>query len=271
MTEEVPQPDLERLSSLAALILLTYGAVRLARLPTFETEMRLLGLVIPVVVNTRLIMLALAVTLATLGAAWLVGSHPQASGGPRAHVQLLIPGLAALGLGALLTGIPTGPAFLIGLPLGAAALITAFSAEFYATDRMDPRFALWSLILHILGYLILLESFFVLRASGLRALFGLPVTVALCTAIAWRLLDLQGVPGSTIRPGLLVGWICTQIGLGLHYLPILPLQAAMILTLLHYAVTTLLSRHLTRSWETREALVTAGLTLVGVSAVFLIS
>ena len=109
VTDDLPQPQLDHLSSLAALVLLAYGLVRIINLPTLSTDISLFGLVIPLTINTRLIMLSLAAALAVVGADWLVRSHPGAAfdGPPMRH--WIIPGLAALGVGGLLTRLPSGP------------------------------------------------------------------------------------------------------------------------------------------------------------------
>lgn len=269
--QELPQPDLDRLSSLSALILLTYGVVRIARLPTFEAEINLAGLIIPIVINTRLVMLGLAAALATLGAGWLVRSHPRLEDGRLPYVQLVLPALAALGLGGLLTGIATGPAFWLGLPLGAAVLMLTFTAEYYAADPNDPRFGAWALVLHVLAYLLLLETFFAVRGSALRALFTVPVVFMTSAAVGWRLLSLQFDQRAKQRYALVSGWIAAQLAWALHYLPIEPLQGAIILTLVNYGTLTLLARHLSDDLDLREVLLTAGISLLGSLAVVVLS
>lgn len=271
VANELPQPDLDRLSSLSALILLTYGVVRIARLPTLEAELGLFGLVIPLVVNTRLIMLGLAAALSTLGAHWLVRSHPQLQEERLDYVQLVLPGLAALGLGGLLTSIATGPAFWIGLPLGAAFLMLIFTAEFYAADPTDPRYSAWALVLHILAYLLILEVFFAVRASSLRAIFSVPIVFLTSSTAGWRLLSLQREQPVDFRYALVAGWIAAQLAWALHYLPIYPLQGAIILTLVNYATLTLLARQLSGDLDVREAILAAAVSLLGSIAIIALS
>lgn len=271
VADDLPRPDLDRLSSLSALILLTYGLVRIARLPTLEAELRLFGLSVPLIMNTRFIMLGLAAALSTLGAGWLVQSHPRLQGQRLDYVQLVLPGLAAIGLGGLLTGIATGPAFWIGLPLGAAFLMVTFTAEFYAADPADPRSSAWALVLHVLAYLLILEVFFAVRASSLRAIFVVPAVLLTSSSVAWRLLSLLHEKPVDIRYALVAGWIAGQLAWALHYLPILPLQSALLLTLVNYVTVTLLARQLANDLNLREAILTAGLSLLGSIAIVLLT
>lgn len=261
--DDHPHPDLDRLSSLSALLLLAYGSVRLATLPTYTAEVGMLGLVVPIVVNTRLVMLVMAAALSTLGADWLVGSHPALDGRRTPLVKLVVPGLAAVGIGAFLTGIPTGPAFWMGLPLGAAVLMLAFTAEFYVTDREAPHFTSWSLVLHILAYLLLLEIFFAARATALRSIFVVPVSFTTATAVGWRLLSLQADKPEIRDIALIAGWIAAQLSWGLHYLPVRPIQGAILVTLVLYVTLTLMSRYITGDLDLREAIMTAAVSLIG--------
>ena len=140
MTDDLPQPHLDQMSSLAALVLLAYGLVRIINLPTLSADVVIAGLVIPLTINTRLIMLSLAAALAVVGADWLVRSHPRSSfdGPPVRH--WIVPGLAALGVGGLLTRLPQGLFLWLGLAAGAGLLLAVFVGEFVAVESTDRRF-----------------------------------------------------------------------------------------------------------------------------------
>ncbi len=126
------------MSSLAALVLLAYGLVRIINLPTLSTDFSLLGLVVPLTINTRLIMLSLAAALTVVGTDWLVRSHPRPTfdGPPVRH--WIIPGLAALGVGGLLTRLPQGGYLWLGLAAGAGLLLAVFVGEFVVVEPADP-------------------------------------------------------------------------------------------------------------------------------------
>ncbi len=231
---ERPQPDLDRLSTLAALLLLTYGLVRIIELPTLGLDLTLLGLVIPLTLNTRTVMLALAAALTVVGADWLAEAHPQAPQGRKAIEHWILPGLASFGSGVLLTRVPEGSALWIGLVVTAVALMAVFVAEFIAIDPDDPRRRTALVGLEALAYLLLLQITFSIRLLNLRGVFALPILFGGGAAIAWRLLRLRQPTRRVLLHGASIGWGLAQIGWALHYWPLPPLQGALILTLAFY-------------------------------------
>lgn len=234
MTSERPQPELDRLSTLAALLLLTFGLVRIIDLPSTTFDLTALGLVVSISINSRSIMLALAVALSVVGADWLAQTHPRAPGGRRAIERWILPCLAAIGIGTLLTRIPEGPGLWLALVLAAAVLMTVFLAEFVAIDPEDRRRPVAAVGLEALSYLLLLELAFSLRLLGVRAIFAVPAQLLAGTATAWRLLRLRQPSRRVLAYGVVIGWGLAQMDWGLHYLPLLPLQGALLLTLFFY-------------------------------------
>jgi hypothetical protein len=271
VTDDVPQPQLDHLSSLAALVLLAYGLVRIISLPTLSAEVVLMGLVIPLTVNTRLIMLTLAAALSVVGADWLVRSHPRSAfdGPPVRH--WIIPGLAALGIGGLLTRLPQGVYLWLGLASGAGLLLAVFIGEFVVVEPDDPRYPTAAFGLRNLAYILLLGSFFVLRATEMRAIFAIPLILLAGAAVSWRLLSFDRPDLGPWPYPVAVGWIGAQIALGLHYWPISPLRDALILVLVIYLANSFLSLpHTATDLRRRviELLVVAG---AGLSAIMILA
>lgn len=238
------QPDIDRLSTLAALVLLVYGLVRILSLPTLAIDFAVLGVVIPLTVNTRLIMLILAASLSVIAADWLVASHPLAEEEGRRYEAWILPGLAALAIGGLVTRLPEGPLLWLGLILAAAALIAVLIAEYLVTDRQDPRYPFAARGLEALAYLLILEGLFTLRASNVRAVFLVPASLTGTAAVSWRLLRLWLPERRSLFYAVIVGWFTSQLAWGLHYWPLLPAQEALLLLLLFYVVHGLIGWHL---------------------------
>jgi hypothetical protein len=271
VTDDLPQPQLEHLSSLAALVLLAYGLVRIINLPTLSTDVVLMGLVVPLTIDTRLIMLSLSAALAVVGADWLVRSHPRSTfdGAPVRH--WIIPGLAALGVGGLLTRVPEGALLWLGLALGAGLLLAVFIGEFILVEPSDPRYAGASFGLHALAYVLLLESFFVLRATEVRAVYAIPLILVAGSAISWRLLSFDH-PDLTPWPyPLVVGWIGAQIALGLHYWPISPLRDALVLVLVLYLANNTAALLLGGNDLRRRSMELLAVAVVGLAAILILA
>lgn len=192
----------------------------------------MLGLIIPIQIETRVIMVAIAAVLAVVGSDWLMESHPHAGEVAIAPERWVLPGLAAVGIGLLVTGLEQGPALWIGLILAALLLTGIIYAEFVVLDDDDPRYELASMALEGLGYLLTLQAVFFFRVTGARAIFTVPAMAVFASAIAWRLLLLRS-HGPHIRlHALTVGWLFAQAVWVLHYLPIEPLQGSLFLLLL---------------------------------------
>jgi hypothetical protein len=72
MASRYPTPGFNQISSLTALVLLSYGLIRMITLPSVETEFALLGLLIKIEFRTQSIMLILVAALAASGVDWLI-------------------------------------------------------------------------------------------------------------------------------------------------------------------------------------------------------
>ncbi len=212
MNVELPQPDRERLSALTALILLAYGLVRIVALPTLFAEFEVFGLLLRLELNTQIVMLSISAGLAIAGAEWLLQSHPSIDLRQRTIEHWIIPGLAAVGIGALIIRVPAGPALGVGLVLAAGLLISVLVAEFIVLFAADPRRDAAAIGLRILAYLLLVESIFALKATGMRAAFAVPLILIASAGVSWRLLRLGRVRRGAWIYALVVGWLTAQIG-----------------------------------------------------------
>jgi hypothetical protein len=235
---------LHRLSALIAMILLTYGLIRFIALPGLTLDFSVLGLLFRLQFDTRFFMLTLASLLAAAGAEWLIRSHPKPSS--RSSVgHLVIPGLAALGTGAIITMLPLGWGLGLGFLLAGGFLFAVYSAEYITQDPADQRYSFAEISLRVLAFALYVSLIFVLEASGQRAAFSIPITMLASTLIAWRLIELSTRSPVVWSYPLAIGWIVAQISWGLHYWPLSPSLQAVVLTVLTYILTELVLAHMT--------------------------
>lgn len=234
MEQRLPQPDRERLSALAALVLITYGLLRIISLPTIVAEFSLFGILFRPQINTRVIMLSLSAILTSTGADWVLRSHPIASTKRFTPDHLVIPGLAAFGVGAIVARIPEGTGLWIGLALAAMLLVALVSAEFVVFDTDDPRRGIAALGLRLLAYLLLLGTLFAIHATNMRAAYAVPLVFASCSIVAWRLLQLGQTAKANWGYGAMVGGMAAQLAWALHYWPAATLQKSLVLGLSVY-------------------------------------
>lgn len=271
MDRQLPQPDRERLSVLTALVLLTYALLRIVVLPGLSAQVSFLGLLIRLEIDTRMILLTLVAGLAAAGGDWLIRSHPWWKPGQSTFAHLVIPALAALVVGAILARVPEGPAWWVGLLLGAALLVATLATEFIVFDSDDPRYEGASVGLTALAYLLLVASLFWLRATGLRATFSVPLAFLVCSMVPWRLLRLQQPHTRVLPYALFIGVIAAQIAWGLHYWPMEPLRTALVLGLGVYLGTGLVLAHLRREVDRATGLEFSVLGLTALAAIFILT
>jgi len=239
-----PQPDRNRLSVLSALVLLSYTLLRIVELPALRAEFSVLGLLLRFEVNTRNVMLTLAAALMGAGADWLIRAHPWREPGRTTREHWVMPGLAALGVGAILARLPMGPTWWAGLGLSAVLLIAILATEFIVSEADDPRHDGAAIALATLAYLFLVGALFAIRATGQRATFAVPLVFLATAAVAWRLLKLELPDRHLALQAALVGGVLAQISWGLHYWPMTPLRYALILGLGGYLATGIARAHL---------------------------
>lgn len=269
MDSELPFPDRDRISSLTALVLVTYTLIRIVSLPSIETELYVFGLLIRIEFNTNSIMLSLAAALAVAGSDWLLRAHPKIEVIKPLPEHWVIPGLAAVGAGAILTRIPQGLELWIGLLLTAAVLIAVLFAEFIVLDREDPRFDRAAVALIALAYMLLVGAFFAIETAALRALYSVPLVLLSSAAVSWRLLRLAGMGSSATAYTIGISGLMAQIAWGLHYWPIQPLRVALILGLTVYLGNGIAMAHIASELDRTRLLELGGLALIAMLAIFL--
>lgn len=234
MTQELPQPGRQHLSTLTALLLLSFIVIRFVELPTLQINVTLLGLLLEFELNTRFFILTMAALLAAAGADWLIHTHPAVPDQQITPEAWVIPGLATLGTGAILTRFSFGPSLGIALVFTALLLIAVLVAEFIVQDPEDPRQDLAVLGLTALAYLLLAGVLFAIRATELRAFFAVPLTFAACFVVIWRQIRLADLTHGSVGHATLFSFLISQVAWALHYWPIHPLQEALLLSLLVY-------------------------------------
>jgi hypothetical protein len=266
--DHLPKPQSERISALTAMVLLTYGLIRMIILPSVETEVAIFGLLVKIEFKTQSIMLILTAALAAAGTDWLIQGHPKETHSRLAIENWIIPAMAAVAIGVIVIRIPEGPALWIGLLLGAILLVAILTAEFIVFDTQDPRFGNVATVLTSLALLLLLSSFLTIQVLEVRAFFAIPLTFLASFVVAWRLIKLA-IPGRRAWTwAVLIGFIVSQLALGLHYWPISPLRRGFLLGLiayLSYQGTILhLNQELDRTSHMIEIVVVSVLSLLAI-------
>lgn len=269
-------PSRDRLSVLTAVIVLAYALSRSLDVPALAVEATLFGSDFGISLSGPALFQVLVAALIATGADALIRSHPgfAAPGRPRTTlIHWLVPGAAALVLGAGLERLPEGPAWWAGLGAAALSLLAVLLAEFTVVAPDDSGRDAAALALGVLTYALAFILFALLHSSGARAAFAATIAGAVAAGLACRLLVLPGAPlRRAALHALGVGLICAEALWALLYWRLATAGAAAVLLLIFYISVGLSGQLLAGRLRGRAWLEygLVGLAAAGVLAAFLL-
>jgi hypothetical protein len=246
-------PDPDRLSVLAALILLGYVSTRLVEIPTRTLSVQLPGLYLAFDLSIHTLVTLLVAGMTASGAEWLLHDHP-ALQGRRSIEHWLLPALTAWVIGVPLERLPFGPQWLAAFTLGGGLLMLVLIAEYITIDTRDARHAPAAAGLTALSFALYLMLVISLRSADLRLFFILPaVTLAGALAIL-RTLHLRLGGQWAFWQTLTLALVLAQLAAALHYLPLSPITYGLAILGPAYALTSLVG-NLAKGAQLREAVI----------------
>ncbi len=250
MDEHRNLPDINRLSVLAAVILLAYAFTPLLKFPARSLELQLPGFLFVLTLEATTVVSILAAALAVAGTTWLLHGHPQL-GSQRTFQHWLLPGLTAWVIGVPLSTLEPGVQWWAVFAFGGLLLILVFVAEYIVVDIGDTRQAPATIGLTAVSFALYLTLAIAVRAAGLRLYLALPALFAAIGLVSLRSLYLR-LGGRWVWAWALgVALVVSQFAMGLHYLPVSPLRYGLLLLGLAYAFTSIAGAvEEGRSWRT---------------------
>ncbi len=240
MLERRHLPDADRLSVLAAAILLAYALARFVDIPVRELSLQLPGVYMEVQINIRTAIALLVAGLTATGADWLLRQHPAV----HSHSNLehwLLPALTAWVIGLPLYQLPLGLQWWASFALGGALLMLVLVAEYITIDPEDVRQPVAAAGLTALSFALFLTLTISLRYGGARLFLVLPAVLFAAGMVSLRSLHLRlhGVWAFSLAG--VVALVCAQLAAALHYLPISPVAFGLALIAPAYALTSLMA------------------------------
>jgi hypothetical protein len=232
-------PVSDRLSVLAATILLAYAASRFVDLPARSYAVQFPGLYLAIDINVRTIIGLLVAGLTASGADWLIRDHP-ARKGKSTLEHWLVPALTAGVIGVPLYGLPLGLAWLVGFIVGGALLMLVLLAEYIVVDPEDERYSLAAAGLTAVSFALYLMLAIALRSTGLRLFYLMPIMTLAGGLVALRTLHLRIRNQWAFMQSGALALIIAQITTSLHYLPLSPITYGLALIGPAYALTNLI-------------------------------
>ncbi len=241
-------PEFERMSVLAAMILLAYVMVRFVDLPTRTLELQFVGLFIGIELNANTIVTLLVAGLVITGVDWLIRQHPEKSE-TSTFQHWVLPGLTAWILGITLNALPLDLLWWMVLIVGAGLLLLVLTAEYIVVDPSEARYPLATMGLTALSFALYFILAVVLRSEQVRLVFLLPALSLPVGAINLRHLYLRlnslnifstENAMNAIFASLTSTIISAQLTAALHYWPLTPVQFGLALLGAVYALNSLL-------------------------------
>lgn len=252
-------PDADRLSVLAATILLSYALARFINLPPRDLALQLPGVYLTVQVNVRTIVAFLVAGLTASGADWLIRQHPAA--GHKSTVEhWLLPGLTAWVIGIPLFQIPLRPLWWAGFALAGVTLMLVLLAEYIVVDPDDSRQPVAAAGLTAVSFALFLTLAIALRFSGSRLFLVLPALTLAAGLVSLRTLHLRLHGRWAFVQSSLIALLCGQIAAGLYYWPLSPVAFGLAVLGPTYALTSLIA-NLAEDETLEQALVEPGIVL----------
>lgn len=238
MSETHYLPDANRVGVLTAAVLLAYALSRLIQAPQFNVELQLPGFYFSYPVSLSTVMVFLASGLTATGMDWLLRSHPSL-GEKRTVEHWLLPTLATFIIGIPLTILPPGNTWWVGFGIGGLLLVLVFLAEYIVVEPSAPNYAIATAGLTALSFAVYLILTTALRYGGARLFLLAPALFIAAGLVSLRTLHLRIGQKWEYNWALGIALVCTQIGAGLHYWPVSPVQFGLALLAPLYALSTL--------------------------------
>ncbi len=254
-------PSSDRMGILIASVLLTFALSRFIQSPGLTLSLSLPGFyyAFPVTIGSFMTLFAAALTAA--GMDWLTRDHPAAANKRSNLEHLLLPTLTAFVMGTPLSLLSESSAWNWGFLLGAVLLSAVCIAEYVSLDPSTPSYGFARAGLTAVAYALFLVLLTSLRFSGARMILVTPYIFIVAGLIGLRILHLDGEDRWDFPWAVGIGLVCAQIGAGLHYWPLSPVQFGLAITGPLYGLT-LLSANLAENIPLRRAAVGPILTVV---------
>lgn len=238
MDEHHNLPDANRLSVLAATILLAYAFSPFIKIPERDFAVQLPGFLFLLRFDFATLVSLFAAALAATGADWLLRGHP-GLGDQRTLQHWLIPAVTAWAIGVPLNTLELGGQWWVVFAFGGALLVMVFAAEYIVVDANDARQAPATAALTAVSFALYLTLAITIRAAGMRLYLAIPALAITIGLVALRTLYLQLEGRWCYAWAAGIALAVGQLAMGLHYLPVSPLRFGLLLAGAAYALTSL--------------------------------
>lgn len=243
MQNDTPLPNTDRLSIISASIMLAFAFTRLVQFTTETFTLASFGIVMSFQINFGTIITVITAILAVAGMDWLIQSHPHKDQFKSYWSHLrhwIIPVLTALVIGVTLNTFATGPVWWVVFVLGSLLLMAVLVAEYIVIAPDNVWHPLATICLTGLSFALYLLLSFAVFSANLRLFFRLPILGIGALMVISRTLYLR-LGSWHLFWSLVISLIVSEIVIGFHYLPLLPVQLSLLLVGATYALSSVVT------------------------------
>ena len=231
-------PDRDRLSVLAAVIMLAFSLSHFVDVPVWEPGIQLPGFYLSVRISVQTVVLALVAALTAAGADWLFHVHPALQGRSSAPYWLL-PSLTTFGIGVLLMELPFNPVWWASLFMAGIVLMLVLVGEYISIDTQDVRQPFAAAILTAVAFALYLVLVVGLHLAELRLVYLMPWVFLATWLVSVRALHLRLQGEWAVYEAAVIAFIVAQFVAALIYWPLSPLTFGLLLLGPAYALNSL--------------------------------
>lgn len=241
MQKQKSFPDINRLSIVAAAIMLAFALTKLVSLPERLFSFFLFGVDFEFLLDFQTVIQVLTVILAATGMDWLIHSHPDHENYQSRWAYIrhwILPVLTTLVIGIALNSFSGGAFWWVIFGFGSFFLIAVLIAEYniVSADEVQQPVAIVGLI--SLSFALFLLLAIAISSANLRLYIRLPILFLGLLMVTSRTLYLR-LGKRLIGWAAIISLLVSEAAVGLHYLPISPILYGIWLVGLTYGITAL--------------------------------
>lgn len=236
-------PEINRLSIVSAAIMLAFALTQIVSFPAQQLSFPVAGIALDFNLDFNTIINFLTMVLAAAGMDWLIHTNPD-------HVNYhhrwsyiqhwILPVLTTLVIGIALNSFARSPYFWIIYLLGSLLLIAIFIAEYNVVSTDDVRIPIATVGLTALSFALFLLLGIAVSSGNLRLYVRLPLLSLGLVMVIARALRLRTGEWH-VAWAVICSIIVAEVAVGLHYLPVSPIQYGLLLVGIAYSLTSLVT------------------------------
>jgi hypothetical protein len=230
-------PNTDRLSVLAASILLAYALLPFIQIPERSLFFQVSGVFFVFKLDFSTILAAISAGLAASGTDWLLRGHPRLRGAATFQ-HWMVPALTALVIGVPLSTLAVGVQWWAVFAFGGLLLVLVLVSEYIVVDPGDVRHAPASIGLTAVSYALFLILTITLAAAGTRLYILVPALAGAIFFTSLRSLNLRLYGRWCYAWSIGIALAVGQVAAALHYWPLAPLRYGLLVLGLAYALTS---------------------------------